>query len=126
MTELIEHELDVIRVADGSWIGPGADILTQAIEVGYFRQPRRVDRLHLLGVTITVGDIRLLASWLNQDVVAAQRHLDEYWPAAERQTIIPTCMPFKLDPTPGAHMQGRLLVEKGTYPLPFTGPAAGP
>ncbi len=122
--ELVEHELDAIRAPDGSWFGPGADILEQAIEAGMFRWPRRVDRLRLIGVLVLVGDIDKLASWLNQDVASAQRHLEEYWPADERQTIIPTCMPFRLEPTPGAHMRGRLLVEKGTYPEPFSGPAA--
>ncbi len=108
--ELQERVLDAICTADGSWIGPGADVLTAAVEQGAFPWPTRVDRLHLTGVIIQVGDIQLLASWLNQDVAAAQRHLDEYWPENERQTIIPTSMPFRLDVLPGAHMSGRLLV----------------
>ncbi len=108
--QLQERELDAIRLADGTWIGPGSDILTKAIEQGRFSWPSRVERLHLIGVVIEVGDIKLLASWLNQDVAAAQRHLDEYWPEAERQTIIPTTMPFRIVAQPGAHVSGRLLV----------------
>ncbi len=120
--ELQEHELDVILMADGSWIGPGAVELTYAIEVGAFRWPRRIDRLRLMGVVIQVGDIHLLASWLNQDVRAAYRHLDEYWPESERQSIIPTSMPFRLDLSPGAHIQGRLLTEEQAPAGPFPSP----
>ncbi len=124
--ELVEHELDVVRTEAGLWMGPGADILQQAIDAGMFHWPRRIERLLLIGVVIEVGDIHRLASWLNQDVASAQRHLEEYWPTDEHQSIIPTCMPFRLVTVPGARIRGRLLVEKGTQPEAVTVPFLAP
>ncbi len=90
----------------GTWVGPGAGLLVQALERGFLNWPRRLDLITLINAVLVPGESRSPL-----DGLTPEQALERDWPADQRSRTIPSQCTFTIDAQHGAVIQGRWLVE---------------
>ena len=103
-SEVINVKLD----GTGKWYGEGAKDLARALASPLgFSWPKRMDSLELVLVTVELGDLTTPEASRIYNPDGTFRNgihppLSEYWPESDRQSLIPSCVPFRLVGRPGA------------------------